>query len=95
MFLGGSGHGGSSVDPMRGERTSSADQSQQPHQPQPRGKGASSSVDPLIAGEINWSVSQLRSLFNQGLVTAAQHNQINNQTHINRFVSFLKMQLCN
>ena len=29
------------------------------------------SGDPVISGEINWSVSQLRSLFNQGLAAAA------------------------
>ncbi len=54
------------------------------------GTGGSSSVDPLIAGEINWSVSQLRSLFNQGLGKAAaaaqqQHNQINH-SHLSRYI---------
>ena len=32
--------------------------------------------DPVISGEINWSVSQLRSLFNQGL-------QSENQNYVN------------
>jgi len=31
--------------------------------------------DPVIAGEINWSVSQLRTLFNQGLARSAAQQQ--------------------
>lgn len=34
--------------------------------------GRNRGADPVIAGEINWSVSQLRTLFNQGLASQAE-----------------------
>ena len=38
--------------------------------------------DPVISGEINWSVSQLRSLFNQGLQSEGQNYQVVNPDNL-------------